>query len=278
MVEKLQDIIKKGWSIWRKNLILSVPFILSIVLIIILVIVFGIAIALLAFSGLADFSGMNMLNAVILALATVLFIILVSLISSFFSAGAIGMSKKAIEQKKPNLDEMTDYGKRKFMDLFLASLIIMVITLVSLILLAGVFIGIPLAFGFSPSDSMVSFIPMIVGAAISILVLIVIGLALAMVPYAVVISDLGPMEGVRKGARFFLDNRLHTFLLWLIVMVISIGSSAIFNVIQFIFEQIPLLGIILSITITLISVAFSTVVLAPLSTVWYSHFYMDRVK
>jgi len=278
MVEKLQDIIKKGWSIWRKNLILSVPFILSIVLIIILVIVFGIAIALLAFSGLTDFSGMNMLNAVILALATVLFIILVSLISSFFSAGAIGMSKKAIEQKKPNLDEMADYGKRKVIDLFLASLIIMVITLVSLILFLGVFVGIPMALGISPSDSIVSSIPMIIGTTISVLFLVVIGLALAMVPYTVVISDLGPVEGVKKGVRFFLDNRLHTFLLWLIVMVISIGSSIIFNLIQFIFEQIPILGIILSITITLISVVFSTVVIAPLSTVWYSYFYMDRVK
>jgi len=278
MAEKLQDIMKKGWGIWRKNLILSVPFILSLVLIIILLIVFGIAMALLAFSGLADFSGMNMLNAVILALATILLIILISLISSFFSAGAIGMSKKAIEQKKPNLDEMTDYGKRKFIDLFFASLITMVIGLVSIILVVGVFVGIPLALGISPSDSIVSFIPMIIGAVISTLFLIVIGLGLAMVPYAVVISDLGPMEGVKKGIRFYLDNRLHTFLLWLIVMVISIGSSAIFNVIQFIFEQIPLLGIIMSIVITLISVAFSTAVLAPLSTVWYSYLYMDRVK
>lgn len=278
MTEKLDGILKKGWSIWRKNLILSVPFILSFVLIIVLFIVFGIVLMLLFLPGLTGFSGMDMLNVVILALAVILFIVLVSLISSFFSAGAIGMAKKAIEQKKPNLDEMADYGKRKFIDLFLASLIIMVITLVSLILLVGAFIGIPLALGISPSDSIVSFTPMIIGTAISVLFLIVIGIALAMVPYAVVISDLGPMEGVKKGVRFFLDNRLHTFLLWLIIMVVSITSSLIFNVIQFIFEQIPLLGIILSIIISLISVAFSVVVLSPLSTVWYSYFYMDRVK
>jgi len=278
MTEKLDGILKKGWGIWRKNLVLSVPFILSFVLIIILVIVFGIAAVLLVFSGLVDFSGMNILSIIILAPATALFIILISLVSSFFSAGAIGMSKKAVEQKKPNLDQMADYGKRKFIDLFLASLIIMVITLVSLILLLGVFVGIPMTLGVSLSDSILSIILIIIGIAISVLSLVAIGLALTMVPYAVVISDLGPMEGVKKGVRFFLDNKLHTFLLWLIIMVLSIASSIIFNVVQIIIEQIPLLGIILSIVITLISVAFSTAVIAPLSTVWYSYFYIDRVK
>ncbi len=282
MTEKLQDILKKGWGIWRKNLVLSVPFILSIVLIIMLVLVFGIVMVFLLLpvfaSGITGTAGMGMVNTILLIAGIILLILLISLTSSFFSAGAIGMSKKAIEQKKPNLDEMTDYGKRKFIDLFIASLIIMAITLVSLILLVGVFIGIPLALGISPSDSLVSFIPLTIGTAISVLFLIVIGLALAMVPYAVVISDLGPMDGVKKGISFFMNNKLHTFLLWLIVMVVSIASSIVFNVVQFIIEQIPVLGIILSIIISLISVAFSTVVIAPLSTVWYSYFYMDRVK
>jgi len=278
MTEKLDGILKKGWGIWRKNLILSVPFILSLVLIIILLIVFGIVMVLLTFTGLADLSGMDALSIIILSLAAIVFIILISLISSFFSAGAIGMAKKAIEQKKPNLDEMTDYGKRKFIDLFIASLIIMAITLVSLILLLGVFVGIPMALGISLSDSIISIVLVVVGIVISVSVLVAIGLALTMVPYAVVISDLGPMEGVKKGVRFFLDNKLHTFLLWLIIMVLSIASSMIFNVVQIIIEQIPLLGIILSIVITLISMAFSTAVIAPLSTVWYSYFYIDRVK
>ncbi len=282
MARKLEDILRNGWGIWRKNLILSVPFILSFVLTAVVVIIFGIVLMFLPLtmlaSGMVGLGRIGMMDIILLVAAVVGLILLTGLISSFFSAGAIGMAGKAVEQKKPNLDDMVDYGRRKFINLFLASLIIILMTSGLLILLMGIFIGIPLAIGVLQSNSMLSILLVIIWALISLLALIVLGLSLTIVPYAIVISDLGAVEGVKKGVEFFLNNKLHVFLLWLIITVLSIAALLIFNVIQFIVGLLPLIGIILSIIISLVSLAFSLVVMAPLSTVWYSYLYLDRTK
>jgi len=285
MTEKLEDILKKGYGIWRNNLNLAVPFVLSAVLGFIVVIILGIVMAIILFLSIPGFAGstaglpgIGIFNIIILIVIIILMIIVMQLISSFFTAGAIGMAKKAIEMKKPNLDEMTDYGKRKFMDLFLATVIVSIILLLSAILLIGVFIGIPFAMGAMTSNSPLFIILLILGIAILVMCTLTLDLIFTPVPYAVIISDLGAIEGIKKGVNFFMDNKMHTFLLWLIIMAISIGTSIILNVIQFILGFIPILGAIMSLFLSLLSLVFSVVVLAPLSTVWLSYLYVDRTK
>ncbi len=46
--------------------------------------------------------------------AVIITVILVLLISAFFTAGAIGMAKGAAGKGRTSLSDMTEYGRRKF--------------------------------------------------------------------------------------------------------------------------------------------------------------------
>jgi len=284
MTEKLEDILKKGYGVWRKNLNLAIPFVLSAVLGFIVAVVFVVIMGILIVLSMPNFmesstglGDINIFGLILLIVTIILMVIVMQLISSFFTAGAIGMAKKALEMKKANLDEMTDYGKRKFMDLFVATMIISLMVILFAILLVGVFIGVPYAIGITTSTPLFVIL-LISGIVITVVCILALDLIFTPVPYAIVISDLKAIEGIKKGVKFFMDNKMYTFLLWLLIIVISAATSIILNVTQFILEFIPILGAIMSLMLSLLSVLFSLIVVAPLSTVWLSYLYMDRTE
>lgn len=62
-------------------------------------------------------------------------VILAMLISAFFTAGAISMAKEATETGKTCMSDMKEYGRRKFISLLFADIIVGLITLVGLVFL-----------------------------------------------------------------------------------------------------------------------------------------------
>jgi len=85
----------------------------------------------------------------------------------------------------------------------------------------------------------------------------------ALVSYAVVIDDLSAIEGVKKAFRVFWHNKISVFLIWLIVLVISILFGLI--------GLIPIIGGILSLIVTFL-------IVTPLTTIWWSKFYITVSK
>ncbi len=287
MPEKLEEILNKGFYAWKKNLNISVPFLLNLIGEIIVAGIFLISgIILLIFTlsplfSISDISeipyfidkltGVGIVAILLFAALLVVFLVILQLINSFFYSGAIGMAKTATESGKTGISDMWDYGKKKFPDLFFANLIIFFIYLLGILFFLPIILGV-----FLMDENIFSLILFLIGITGIILYLIIAGIVLSPVQYAVVILDTGAVDGVKKGFGFFMNNKLDVFLLWFIIFLISIAIGIFTWLFQFIAELIPIVGWILSILITIASTLVSVLIIAPLSVVWWTRLYMDR--
>ncbi|OYT39853.1 MAG: hypothetical protein B6U86_04860 [Candidatus Altiarchaeales archaeon ex4484_43] len=262
MVESLGDILRGGFGIWRKNLILGVPFLLDLVIeFLVLMMLISSFIFFSAdlfsfqahediYSGFTypDISGI--MNFLFLFFALMMFVYIVCmLINAFFEAGAIGMARTATDTGKTELDEMTGYGKKKVIALFLANI------LIDLILIAGVVIilGIPIAFAVLLKEMVIfNWLLLLIGVVLSIVYLLVIGVAFSPVKYALVIS------------------------LWLIVSVIDLVIGVINFFFGLIFIAIPVVGPLIRMVFNLLLAIILAVTLAPITACWWTRLYMDR--
>ena len=283
MVEELGSIIGKGFETWKKNLIICLPFVFSLILtsMVAIIIIGGALLAAVpSFPSLIPYFtkpdeippelipqllSQFIQNIDMIIAAVIITVILVLLISAFFTAGAIGMAKEATEKGRTSLSDMTEYGRRKFISLLFANLI------VGLIALAGVVFLIPGVLYILPNITTLSELPPEVmlpalalfglGFLIMFIYALLISIMFALPPYAVVIGDLGALEGVKRGFRFFMLHKLDVFLLWLVVIVIG-------GVVGFVTGSIPYIG-------QLISMAVSVIVIQPLIVIWWSRLYLS---
>jgi hypothetical protein len=283
MVEDLGSVIEKGVETWKKNLSICLPFVFSSILTsVVAIIIIGGAILAAVPSLLSLIPYLKkpdeippylispllpqLLQSIgIIAAAVILVVILGLLIYAFFTAGAIGMAKEAAEKGRTSLSEMTDYGRRKFISLLFADII------VGLIALAGVVFVIPGVLYILPYITSLSEMPpevvlpaiAIVGSGFMIMYIyiIIVTILFALPRYAVVIDDLGAVEGVKRGFNFFMSHKLDVFLLWLVVLAIGVVAG-------FILGSIPYIG-------QLISMIVSVIVIQPLTVIWWSRLYLS---
>jgi len=314
MEENLEDILRNGFLTWRKNLKICIPFLLSSIIRLLLLISFLVIVVMLLnpipstifestyyprHNSLSQI--INSIDYPLLVLDILLFIFLLLvlyLISSFFFAGAIGMAQKAIETGKTSLEDMMEFGKRKFFSLFLAQLVISIGITFLLLLLVGIPILITLKVQLI-GRSLMGF-----GGNLFSVLAIIVGIIFAALPFAIVISDLGAVNGLKRGYGFFMDNKLPVILLWVFiryvtefinygilfiaVIVFSLGilfipiPSNISNILPPTLQHILMsLSIIFLITIAiviLVSWIASIFVLSPLTTVWWSRLYINKTK
>lgn len=276
-------IIKDGYKTWKNNLILCIPIILggllsAIIAGIILVISFLSLFWPLFENIISDpttmassefYSQLYSIitsNLISIIAVFIIIVIIVGLIFSFFYSGTVGMSKEAILNGKTNLSHMWDYGKKKYLDYFFASIIVGLITLIGVIfLIPGILslseIGIS-GFNFS-SQNITTYIPLIIGFVIMALYMCILSIIFALVSYTIVIDDLSAIEGVKKAFRVFRSNKLNVFLIWLIVLVINFLFGLV--------GMIPIIGGILSLIVTFL-------IAVPLTTIWWSKFYLTISK
>jgi len=278
------EIIKGGYKTWKNNFILCVPFILgglisAIVAGIIMVITFlSLFWSLIetVFSNPSSIASSEffpqlysvMTSNLISIIAVFLIIaIIVGLIYSFFYSGAIGMAKEALLTGKTNLSHMMDYGKKKYLDFFFASIIVGLIFLIGVLFLIPGILSVSseiASSGFEFSNQNINaYLPLIIGFLIMVPYMIIMSVIFALVSYAVVIDDLSAIEGVKKAFRVFWHNKLNVFLIWLIVGVIGFLFGLI--------GLIPFIGGTLSFIVTLL-------IVTPLTTVWWSKFYITISK
>jgi hypothetical protein len=286
MVEELGSILSNGFETWKKNLNICLPFVFSLILtsIVALILIGG---ALLATISPLLPSLMPLLtnpdeippdviqqlyplflqNASILVAAVIITIILVVLITVFFTAGAIGMAKEATEAGRTSLSDMTGYGRRKFVSMLCANIIVGLIALAGVVfLIPGVLYLLPtITTSQAPSDStnMAAFVLLGLGLLVMLIYMLIISIMFALSQYAVVIDDLGAVDGVKKGFGFFMAHKLDVFLLWLVVGAIAMVASIILS-------SIPYIG-------QLISTAVSVIIIQPLSVIWWSRLYLSGI-
>ncbi len=297
MKEDFTSILSDGFVTWRNNPKISIPFILDFLAVAVFSLLYFFAVALvlytIGFSVFPPFSagqpgGMqdlvsSVIDGVVVALIFLLALFLVYcvitiLITSFFTAGAIGMSKEAIEKNKTSISTMVDYGRRKTVSLFAVNVITSLIYLLVAVVTVGVSVGVPLLLGFSFRMEGL-FVPLflLTGLLLLILCLIVLNIVFAPVQYALVLSDLGAIDGLKRGVSFFLENKFFVFLLWLMISLISLFIEVVNFIYRLAVGQLPsILNLIMSLTGLLVYFLVLLTILTPLYTVWWSLLYLAR--
>jgi hypothetical protein len=282
MAEDIGRIVEKGFETWKKNLIICLPFVFTSILtaIVVGIIIFATALAAIPslIPALENLSALppylipqllpRLIQSIgIIIVGVIIAVVIGMLITAFFWAGAIGMAKEAIETGHTDLSHMLEYGRRKFMSLFFTDII------VGLISFAGIVFLIPGFLYLLPKLNVLSELPdgeiiaafalLGLGFLVMIVYIVIISILLALPRYAVVIGDMGAIEGIKTGFRFFMSNKLAVFLLWLIVFAVSVIAGA-FGAIQYIGW--------------LISALLSVIVIEPLTVIWWSKLYLSMAE
>ena len=291
-MERIGEVLRNGAYTWKQNPILCAPFVLDIL--------FKFIFFMLVLAGLAAVIGTDLFKEIgsgmveimqvsptpgeppieaaetmvevyqlavpftgVFIVALIILMIGSALISAFFGVGAVGMAKNATMTGATRMNDLFWYGRRSTVSLFLANILIM------LIFLAGIVFLVPGILLLDASGS-----GGVAVAAFAIGIILWIGYAIALsigfapVTYALVIDNKGPIEGIEKGWKFFSSHKLDVFLMWLVVIAISM---LIFTVGQIFFMH-PVTTVIWQFVSTLINIC----ILLPLITVWWTRLYLDR--
>ncbi|KKH45426.1 hypothetical protein EO95_14365 [Methanosarcina sp. 1.H.T.1A.1] len=245
MHEDFGTTLNRGFKTWTRNLNICIPFILNFfVSLIVYVFFFGLMGFLLFASSTGSIADPSTLppaelykmlwegfrdNMAVSVLAIIVFSLLGMFLQAFFTAGAIGMAKKASETGDTVLSDMFRSGSKNAFRLFLTSL------LVTLMLLAGIVFIVPGALTIGDLSGLIMNPEAVVegmGAlAIGILVWgiysLTINIVLSLAPYALVIDELDPLDALKTGYRFFKKNKLDVFLIWIITVGLALANGLV---------------------------------------------------
>ena len=291
-MERIGEVLRNGAYTWKQNPILCAPFVLDtfvqflffVLVLAGLVAVIGTDPFMTIGSGISEimqvsqntgepsleaaeamaevtqlvvqFTGVFIVAFIIMGIGS-------ALISAFFEAGAVGMAKNATMTGTTRMNDLFWYGRRSTVSLFLANIVII------LIFLAGIVFLVPGILLLTSSGSNgVAMAAFAIGIILWIGYAIILSIGLEPVTYALVIDNKGPIEGIEKGWRFFSSHKLDVFLMWLVVIAISM---LIFTVGQIFFMH-PVTTVIWQFVATLINIC----ILMPLITVWWTRLYLSR--
>ncbi|HSD58315.1 MAG TPA: hypothetical protein VLB04_09050 [Methanotrichaceae archaeon] len=274
-MEDVGDLIGKGFKTWKSNLNLCVPFLLNLLFSVMAVVPLVAALlAVLGSSGdlqsLDSATPEELLSRVegslfVLAATFVLVILAIALISAFFTAGAIGMAREALDTGKSTAGAMWSAGREHFLNMFIATLLMGIIVVAgAAFLLPGVIYLLP---SFDPSPETVGLL--VAGIMLLIIYALVVSLLLAIAPYALVVDSLGAVDAIKASVGFFKQNKFDVFVLWLVVVAISTGLQMIGN-------SVSTGDTVTFQPLSIVTGLVNLLVLAPLSTLWWTRLYMSR--
>jgi hypothetical protein len=273
-MEEIGAIIGKGFGTWRNNLNLCIPFLLSTALSFLammpILAALAVAIGPMQSLNLTSLENGQILLAEMagslpsLIAAAALSFLMLSLFSAFFTAGAIGMVREALETGKATTDAMWSSGKKYFARMFLVSIMMGLAVVIGIVfLLPGIAL---LPSPLQPEPQAVGLLA--IGAILFILYALIISLVLAVAPYALVVDSVGAVKAILASIDFFKYNKFDIFVLWLVVVALSLGMQMIGSL--WVGENAGFQP--LSMIVGLVNV----LVLAPLSAVWWTRLYMVR--
>lgn len=176
------------------------------------------------------------------------------LVTAFFDAGTIGMSVEANELYRTSVDDAFRYGKKYLVDMFLADLLALLIVAAVL----GLFF-VPAALAGLTFLAPLAFLP-----------LLVVGFLLLPVRYALVADGLGPVQAVRRGAQFAIDQPMAILLLFLATAIINLAVGVPGQVIST--SGTPSAAVYAN----LYSFAAQALFLGPFATVLWTRLYLNR--
>jgi hypothetical protein len=283
-MESINELLGRGFSLWRDNLNLCIPHLLGFLFS--MMALFAGLMAII-FSGMLPLeslnetalndvqnmqdmqmlsdqmeeylAGMQSSDLMQIGLAILAIFVLVALVDAFFAAGAIGMARQALEKGRSDTSAMWSAGKRHFLGMFLAEL------LMTLIILMGMALLLPLLAADLESPGLLA-VALVVIALFYALALTII---LSTLPYALVLEGLSPVRALFASLDFFRYNKFDVAVLWLVVVALSLALQMLSGAFSTgdAGQGRPL---------SAITGMISLLVLAPLSNLWWTGLYMSR--
>jgi hypothetical protein len=254
---------------------ISVPFILSVIIIGIIWIAYMFLFIAAVVPSVAPLMAEPVISDIIEAITPhivylgggfAILLIISSLIEVFFTAGAIGMAKDVALNGRTSYEEMINSGKTHFFNYFLLQI------LFYLIILTGVVFVLPgiLQVGdlTNPDAIMQNLLVLGVGFLLWITYGIAVSIILAVSYYALVVDNLGPIQALKTGYRFFLNNKAAVVILWLLTIVVVVALNSLGTL----FASFEYLSIVWSV----ISTVLSIVVIPAVFTIWWTFLYMGK--
>ncbi|WP_370576055.1 hypothetical protein [Methanomethylovorans sp.] len=284
MQEDLGTLLNRGYGTWTRNMKIAVPFILDLMATIIFSL-FAITLFVIVFvmpeiasSTVADnvppevyleiLSSLLKENLLLFIAGTLLLLIFLLLIGSFFEAGAIGMCRLALLSGDTSIGQMWSSARHHVLNLLLAK------TLVALIIMAGVLFLVPGALSAGELEALATdptstgSILIGLGTLAWFLYALVAGILLFFVEYALVVDDLDPISALEKSLEFFRDNKVSVIAIIGIIVIISLALEIFGSAIS----SVEALADVWSLAYLFLSV----LVIRPLTTIWITRMYMDR--
>jgi len=269
MAKSIEDIVREGYDIWRRNMLIGLPFISSLLLEI-LTGAFALILTGIILASLNIFFNNVLIIIAFLFLSLCLVVILLNIIKSFFIAGAVGMSKEAIETGRTSFGDMMKYGKRKFLELFIANMLIFALSLLGGIIL------IPSIIAFKLNMFNLALSLILVSSLLFGLYLICLNVVMILVPFSIVIRDIGGIDGLQDSYSVVMRNKLSVILLLFVSYGLTWAAEMLSNAMFSFFGIIPILGAIISLGFLIFYALFLAGIITPIITIWWTLLYIDR--
>ncbi|WNY24827.1 hypothetical protein [Methanolapillus millepedarum] len=275
-MESISDTITKGYHTLKKNQSLVSPMLIYLVVNFIVSFVIQI---LSMFTAVLGYTGSYSIVMIILLILSLISIVIMMVLGAYFSAGAIGLAKDATSTGKVNWSDMWAYGKKYYVRLFLAQIVLTLISFVSVLFF------IPFIYEYSTyvtfmgvsSTAMVTYL--ILGLLLALIYLIVVSIILYFVSYAIVIDDLSVTEGFKKSYKLFREHTVKIILFNLAIIGIAIFIGIVFSLIMafsvvfFISPALAIIGLLIMMIVYLILIVVFFLFLV-LIYIWSTRYYM----
>lgn len=281
MHEDFGTILNRGFKTWVRNLNICIPYVLNFFVNLVLYVFFFAILGFLFFNSAPEnvidpstLSSEELYSMLVdgfmanipASIASILVFSLLGLfLQAFFTAGAIGMAKKASETGDTVISDMVRFGSKNAVKFFLANL------LVTLILLAGIVFVVPGALTIgdlsglteNPAATVQGMGTLVLGILAWGIYALVINITLSITPYALVIDELDPLDAIKKGYSFFKENKLDVFFIWIIVVGLAFINGLVSELLDS--ENTLISGLTYFIPI---------LILQPLTTVLWTRLYL----
>jgi len=289
MSENLENILTKGFHSWTRNLNICIPLIFNYVIQIVVMfaaVVVGIMV-LFGASSLDDTASMTddelfeLMSTSIggnipafVVLVILVFVVLL-LFESYFFAGAVGMSQNATARGDTTIADMFNAASSNFINVFMANFLILLVQLAGIVFLIPGAVLVRNNMDFMDSSQFVGGIGLLfIGMIIWIMYLLILDLILSVVIYNIVIEHAGALDGITEGVRFFMQNKVSVFFMWLIVFVVSVVVGFVLFIAG---KAVAIAGSeSLNIAWSFGNQLILLVTLHPLIIVWWTRLYMAK--
>ncbi|WNY26896.1 hypothetical protein [Methanolapillus ohkumae] len=239
MTEDSVEVLANGVRHFKKNPILLAPFICMLIVFIIISILESAVLGIYISNFIGSF--FQATNDIYYSLFMLLvYAVVLLLVSSYFGAGLIGMSKSAVTTGKTSFSDMTTYGKKGFLKFFELTLAFIVLSLLSLIFFIPLFLQLGSFEELLSEYLLIGIIAMLAkldvaywafsaGFILTILYLLVLWAFFFYAYYAVVIDDVSVVDALKKSVSLLKNKKALGFIVILVILpAILINGCSIF--------------------------------------------------